>query len=464
MYRILKKTAACISAISIVIGATALSFFLISPHMTSATTGVLFGFPALILCAFLSGMLFIQKKITTRLYHLLFDRNENALFREFIDRLRFCYSLDDFCKMIVDVLEYKADGAALLMEPSHNYILYNSAAHITARTATALTLQFNYPESWPHGLFFLNDELGITSSKKHARGFFIADVNMRLYVFCRIIQMIEHSLLTELQEEFTHFLNRSKTISSLAYIAEISTEWMQLAETQASFLPQKLPAINHLKLAVYYRPFVNVSGDYYAVLPVTEHKTVVLLGDVSGKGLSAALIMGLVVNTVKIIENKEDLAGIVQTIDKAIKNMHLEDKYTVLFLGIIDTKRMRLSYINASLTAPFVVSPTASGTEIRRLESTAVPVGIIDMALPTVADIPLVPRSVIILGTDGIFEVTNTDNVQLGDSRAMRNAVANAIDTDPAHCIDEIIALLTRYSANGRAHDDMTMLVAQIEA
>ena len=93
-----------------------------------------------------------------------------------------------------------------------------------------------------------------------------------------------------------------------------------------------MPEVRRLELASYFRPLVNVSGDYYTVLPLDEHKTLVMLGDVSGKGLAAALVMGLVLNTVKIMEDKEDLVSVIYSIDRAIKDMKLQDKYTVLFI------------------------------------------------------------------------------------------------------------------------------------
>ena len=127
-------------------------------------------------------------------------------------------------------------------------------------------------------------------------------------------------------------MNRESIISNLTEITQLSREWAMLADVQKAFLPTVMPEVQRLELASYFRPLVNVSGDYYTVLPLDEHKTLVMLGDVSGKGLAAALVMGLVLNTVKIVQDKEDLVGLIYSIDRAIKNMKLQDKYTVLFI------------------------------------------------------------------------------------------------------------------------------------
>ena len=178
-------------------------------------------------------------------------------------------------------------------------------------------------------------------------------------------------------EELGRFQLRSETISSLSEISELSKEWEQLAETQRSFLPQRMPSVKRMKLSAYFRPLINVSGDYYTVLPIDENKTLVMLGDVSGKGLAAALVMGLVMNTVKIMENKEDLPGMIMAIDKAIKGMHLQDKYTVLFIGIIDTQKMTIRYVNASMSDPIIVTRSPEGYRIKSLSSNCSIVGII---------------------------------------------------------------------------------------
>ena len=91
-----------------------------------------------------------------------------------------------------------------------------------------------------------------------------------------------------------------------------------------------MPKIDKLSVAAYYRPLVNVSGDYYSVLPISPTKTLLMLGDVSGKGLAAALVMGLVMNTVKILGDKENLPAMIRAVDKAIKGMKLQDKYGVV--------------------------------------------------------------------------------------------------------------------------------------
>ena len=205
-------------------------------------------------------------------------------------------------------------------------MLFRSPDKICSSEETERKLELNFPNGWQDGIFFFDDSLGLVSRGRSARGFFMVFGSQHIYCFCRYVHAFDPSVFPKLYEEYMRFEKRSQRIREVSVISDLAKEWSQLAQTQRSFLPQKIPVIQKLDIEAYFRPLVNVSGDYYTVLPMDENKTLVMLGDVSGKGLAAALVMGLVMNTVKIIENKEDLVGVVKAVDKAIKGMHLQDK------------------------------------------------------------------------------------------------------------------------------------------
>ena len=223
-----------------------------------------------------------------------------------------------------------------------------------------------------------------------------------------------------------------------------------------------MPDIPHLKIAAYYRPLVNVSGDYYTVLPIDSSRTLLMLGDVSGKGLPAALIMGLVMNTVKIMENKNDLVGLIKAVDKAIKGMHLQDKYTVLFLGIVDTELMKISYINASMSDPIILTRAPDGYRIKSLASNASLVGIIDMDDVSVSEQRLFRGDTILLATDGVSEVMDDSGVELGDTDIFKDTLISSASKSPQQFVDDVVDLIMRYNGDKRLHDDITMMVVKV--
>ncbi len=386
-----------------------------------------------------------------------------AFLTEFVEKLRLCYSMEDFYNLIANVLEQKADCSVLYVNRVTNYVLYNSPNRITTDQNVMNQLARNYTLDWGDGFFFLGDTYGIVSKSKKARGFFVSSNGRHFYVFCRYTRRFDMEVFPKLLEELERFQLRAETITSLSEISELSKEWEQLAETQRSFLPQKMPEPKRLKLAAYFRPLINVSGDYYTVLPIDEHKTLVMLGDVSGKGLAAALVMGLVMNTVKIKENKEDLPGMIMAIDKAIKGMHLQDKYTVLFIGIIDTQKMTIRYVNASMSDPIIVTRSPDGYRIKSLTSNCSIVGIIPIDEVEVSEQRLFSGDLIMMASDGVSEVMNADKVELGDTELFTNTIKKSASKDPQAFIKDITDLVFAYNADTRLHDDLTMLVAKVQ-
>ena len=228
-------------------------------------------------------------------------------------------------------------------------------------------------------------------------------------------------------------------------------------------MPPQMPTIKHLKLAAYYRPLVNVSGDYYTVLPISPSKTLLMLGDVSGKGLAAALVMGLVMNTVKILEDKDDLPNMIRAVDKAIKGMKLQDKYTVLFLGIVDTDKMTIRYINASMSDPIVISKSPDGYKIKPLTSNCSLVGIIELDDLTVAEQKLFRGDVILMASDGVSEVMNDEGIELGTTKLYQNTIKSSATKGPKEFIDDVVKLILTYNGGKKLRDDVTMLVAKVE-
>ena len=386
---------------------------------------------------------------------------ETGILNEFIDRMRFSYSLDDFYEAIGSVLEMKGDCSVLLVDREKNYVLYNSPDRLSCSAQTMRTLELNYSADWKDGYFFIGDEFGIVTKYSQSRGFILSKNKIHLYVFCRYTRLFDLEIYKPLLEEFERFLERSNTISDLSEIASLSREWKQLADTQQSFLPLNMPKIDKLSIAAYYRPLVNVSGDYYSVLPITPTKTLLMLGDVSGKGLAAALVMGLVMNTAKILEDKEDLPGMIMAIHKAIKGMKLQDKYTVLFLGVVDTEKMVIRYVNASMSDPLIITNSPSGYRIKPLTSNCSLVGIIDEV--EVAEQRLFRDDVILMASDGVSEVMNDEGIELGDTELYQNTIKKSAAKSPKEFIDDVVNLIMDYNGGKKLRDDVTMMVAKVE-
>jgi serine phosphatase RsbU (regulator of sigma subunit) len=276
--------------------------------------------------------------------------------------------------------------------------------------------------------------------------------------------VVELEAIDEAYREFSSYLKRNETIEKMFAISAVSREWALVAETQRSFLPKAMPQAKGLELASCFKPLVNVSGDFYDAIPLSEDKTLLILGDVSGKGLAAALIMGVVVNTIRTIERKDDLEALARAVDSAIKGMRLQDKYTVLFIGLVDTKEMKIRYVNASMADTLVISETRAGRQIRRMESNCSILGILDLDSIQVDELRLFPGDVVLIASDGVSEVPGPKGEMLGDTVAWTDYVLDGSTRPMEDFVQGLAELAETYSSGVPLRDDITILAAKLGA
>ena len=173
--------------------------------------------------------------------------------------------------------------------------------------------------------------------------------------------------------------------------------------------------------------------------------------------------MGLVMNTVKILENKDNLPGMIKAVDKAIKGMKLQDKYTVLFLGIVDTEKMTIRYVNASMSDPLIITRSPDGYRIKPLTSNCSLVGIIDLPEVEVAEQRLFRGDVILMASDGVSEVMDDSGEELGNTELYQNTIKASAVKSPKEFIDDVVNLVMTYNGGKKLRDDVTMMVAKVE-
>lgn len=461
MYKLRRK------ALFVLSGFFCVLFFVLLTNFLVPSKDVTFSFAfvvALVMfCILLAASTFSDNALGEKLKETVLFTKETEILSSFIAKIRFAYTLDDLFMIIKQELEDRGDCSVLFVDRESEYVIYNSPDRIVSDEQTMQTLERNFPARHTDGVYFIDDELGIVSNRDKSRAFFIAYQKKHFYVFCRYTRLFDPIVFTQLYDEFVSFTSRSAIIAELTRISELSKEWNMVAETQRSFLPKSIPQIKHLDIAAYFRPLVNVSGDYYMVLPITETKTLLMLGDVSGKGLAAALVMGIVINTVKNVKNKEDLPTMVRSVDRAIKGMKFDDKYTVVFVGIIDTEAMTITYVNASMSDPIIITKTPGGFNLKPLESNCSLVGIIELEDIVVETRQLFYDDMILIATDGVSEVMDDEGIELGDTELFRQTLQNSAFKSAQHFVNDISDLVLEYNGNKKLRDDVTMLAVKIE-
>ncbi len=404
---------------------------------------------------------FFRQKIEFFLQKYFFIRGDSRFLGDFVNKIRFSFTISDFITALRESLEQKIDSTVVFLDMPKRRVIYNSSTSLGMDSARIQEIIRHY-DGWKDGFYYFDDNLDLISDRRKARGFFVVSGPFHCYVFTRFIHNIDEEIFPQLYNEYGNFLKRNETVEKMNAIAAVSKEWSMVAETQQSFLLKELPSPRGVELASYFKPLVNVSGDYYDVLPLDEHRTLLVLGDVSGKGLPAALIMGIVVNTIRVMEKKDDLVVLVRTVDEAIKGMKLEDKYTVLFVGLLDTEKMSLSYVNASMADPLIISETGAGRQIRRLASNCGIIGILDLDTVEVRKVPIFNGDVLLMASDGVSEVSNEKGIMLGDTEEWGDFILEESVRSAQDFVDRLAEFIQRFAGTSKVRDDITVLVAKV--
>ena len=455
-----RKAKAIFSAFSWVFLAVVFAFF-----SYAASIGMGFAGTALI-----SGTTFLVvfivrrntfQKFDEHLYSVILGQGTSRLMSEFVERVQTCFTMPEFVTSIRESLERSLDASVLLIRSNTWDVVYASPATLTADPGLVQMLKRNFREL-SEGLVFIDDRFNLTVTNEDARGFSVFCRGYYFFVFSRVCPYVDQDAYRVLYGELLIFFDRVITVARLFEIAALTKEWRQIAETQSTFLPEMLPEQPKLSLAAYWRPLVNVSGDYYDALRIDDDRTLLVMGDVSGKGLSAALVMGIVINTIHAARDKTNLAGLVRACDEAIRGMGFDDKYTVMFLGLVDVGAKRLQYVNAAMSDQFVVVRTVKGPVIKRLSSNCGIVGLVPVDTVEVEEIELRTDDTIVLATDGLTEIESDSGVVLDQSPEFGKLMATAVDSGIDDLVDRLATLGETYVTRRKLHDDITILAAKV--
>jgi serine phosphatase RsbU (regulator of sigma subunit) len=234
-----------------------------------------------------------------------------------------------------------------------------------------------------------------------------------------------------------------------------SREWAEASSAQRMLLPHAIPALPGFELAAASRPAGNLSGDYYALLPLGEGRALVCIGDVCGKGAGAALLMANLQAAVKACaEGNVRPAALCRRVNRILCENCEPDRFVTLFCGVLDTTQRTLSYANAGHNAPLVVR--ANGSLLRLSDGGPVLGEFADWSAAPGA-IELLSGDRIVLYTDGMTEATNSVGEEFGEERLSRFVCAHrALPAAELHA--RTLAEAARF-AGGVFADDVTLLI-----
>lgn len=235
-------------------------------------------------------------------------------------------------------------------------------------------------------------------------------------------------------------------------------------EVQERLFPQHLPPIAGLDYFGRCRTALGVGGDYYDFLALPEGRLGIALGDVSGKGIAAALTMASLQASLRAdaMRAGDDIAGLIVRVNRMLYDASTEDRYATLFYAQYDPAGRRLCYVNAGHCPPVLVRCVADGQQIERLDQAGgTVVGLLPECAYQQAEVRLAPGDLLVIYTDGFSEAMNPSQEEWGETRLL-NAVATCDGLPAKDCITRIMQAADAFAAGAPQSDDMTLVILQV--
>jgi sigma-B regulation protein RsbU (phosphoserine phosphatase) len=202
----------------------------------------------------------------------------------------------------------------------------------------------------------------------------------------------------------------NKRMTKLGIIQErIKKELEVASEMQKLLFPSDLPSNRKMDISAKYTPRHEVGGDYYDFIPLGEDEYIICIADVSGKGISAAMLMANFQATIRTLFSYQrfELDFLVEELNKKVIRSAKGEKFITFFVAHYNAVTRKLNYINAGHNHPFITN----GKKVQMLDQGSIGLGMLE-ELPFInqGSLELGPNTTLVMYTDGIIELENEKN------------------------------------------------------
>jgi sigma-B regulation protein RsbU (phosphoserine phosphatase) len=243
----------------------------------------------------------------------------------------------------------------------------------------------------------------------------------------------------------------------------LQSELQIATEVQVQLFPKDMPKLTTMQLTGVCRPARMVSGDYYDFFCLQEKKVALAIGDVAGKGISAALLMAAIQSIMRAQLNHVDTGGSIDTsrvvslLNRQLYASTSPEKYATFFFAIYDEESRVLSYTNAGHLPPILVR----NGEAILLEVTGTVVGAFPIVKYEQRQLKLKPDDLLVAYTDGIEEPENAYGEQYGEDRLKDLLIRNQ-HMEMKDLIAKVMDAVVLWTSAEEMPDDMTILAARV--
>ena len=235
-------------------------------------------------------------------------------------------------------------------------------------------------------------------------------------------------------------------------------ELEQAAEIQQRFLPAQAPFVQGLDLAGHNAPCRTVGGDYYDFFPYENGRAAMVLGDVSGKGMPASLLMmSLQARVQVLIEEPENLGAVLTRLNRLTAINCPSNRFITFFMCVLDGSTGDLVFANAGHNPPLLMRATG---EAEWLEASGCVLGVLPMMKYDESRTCLDAGDVLVVFSDGVTDALNPQGEEFGEQR-LSEAVRKHRGESSAAILEGVNQAIANWAAGTPLPDDLTLLVAR---
>ena len=245
-------------------------------------------------------------------------------------------------------------------------------------------------------------------------------------------------------------------------VVDVSQDWVLACHVQQRFMQAHGRNSGSVDYSARCRQVRALGGDCYDFMPLSDDRLALVVGDASGKGLAAALMMASVQASLRTaaLFTGDDLAALLKIVNVQAYVSSLADRYATVFYGVFDQRTRTLRYVNAGHNPPVVLRNDGS---VQWLEPSGAPVGMFPDSNYQESVVQLNPGDMVIAYTDGVIEATNPGREEWGVQGLLRATAARErqSSTRAEEVVEQIFNSMDEFS-RGCQTDDATLAVLRV--
>jgi len=241
----------------------------------------------------------------------------------------------------------------------------------------------------------------------------------------------------------------------------METEVKMATLVQEGFLPERPPVIQGYQFFAKTIPAKFVGGDFFDFITINENTLGMVLGDVSGKGVSAALYMAKLMSDfryVSLINSDPDI--VISQINSALANRARKGMFATAVFLLLDIKNKKLKLCNAGHHSMIILRNKKQFHQAGK--AGGIPLGIQDKAIYSKEEVQLQSEDIVVLYSDGVLEPVNKQNQQYGMER-LQDALLESSNATPEEILKKLESSIKSFTENAIPFDDMTFLIFKVE-